>query len=403
MHWLIYFYLFVHVKGIRDCRTMPATRGESKSKSTAKKKKRETKEDVGVEQQVDYTTNNKTNGALVAARVDDGRTTKRQKLGSALAIASDTQQPPRTSGLMAPTMLLTGHGDQVFCVRFHPGDQGDVLASGSHDKKIFLWRTYGECENYSVLSGHKNAVLQLQWVPDGQHIVSCSPDMTVREWDAVVGEQVSVMKDHSAIVNCCAMTQRGTPMVASGSDDGTVKLWDMRSKRASKSFSQGRPVTAVDMSEDGDVVYCGGIEGVVHAWDVRKDAVAMELHGHLDTITGMEVSPSGSHILTNSMDNTMRSWDIRPYAPDNRCVRVFSGHQHGFEKNLLRCSWSPDGKLVSGGSSDRIVHVWNVATGELTYSLPGHDGTVNDVAFHPTEPILVSASSDKTLYLGELV
>ena len=388
----------------------PATRGENKSK----KKKRateEVEEQVTVEQQQVETQeyhNSGGGGAVVAVqpRVDDdgGRTTKRQKLG--IVLATD-QQHPRTSALMAPTMLLTGHGDQVFCVRFHPGDQGDVLASGSHDKKIFLWRTYGECENYSVLSGHKNAVLQLQWVPDGQHIVSCSPDMTVREWDAVVGEQVSVMKDHSAIVNCCAMTRRGTPMVASGSDDGTVKLWDMRSKRASKSFSvggsRGRPVTAVDMSEDGDVVYCGGIEGVVYAWDVRKDAVAMELHGHMDTITGMEISPAGSHILTNCMDNTMRSWDIRPFAPENRCVRVFSGHQHGFEKNLLRCSWSPDGKLVSGGSSDGMVHVWNVATGELTYSLPGHDGTVNEVAFHPTEPILASASSDKTLYLGELI
>ena len=45
-------------------------------------------------------------------------------------------------------------------------------------------------------------------------------------------------------------------------------------------------------------------------------------------------------------DNTMRAWDMRPYAPQNRCVKVFTGHQHSFERNSLRCDWSPDGTKV---------------------------------------------------------
>ncbi len=312
------------------------------------------------------------------------------------------EDPHRTSSLLAPTMLLTGHVDQVFCVRFN--DRGDALASGSHDKKIFLWRTYGECENYNVLSGHKNAVLQLQWSPDGEHIISCSPDTTVRSWDALTGEQIGSMKDHEGIVNCCAMRRHGSPLAVSGSDDCCAKVWDMRAKRASQTLEgpSRYQITAIDISDD--MVYTGGIDNVIKVWDLRKEnEVVMTMEGHTDTITGMEISPTGTHLLTNSMDNTMRSWDIRPFAPENRCVRVFTGHQHGFEKNLLRCSWSADGKHVSGGSSDRMVHIWNVASGEITYSLPGHDGSVNDVAFHPEQPIVVSASSDKTLYLGELL
>lgn len=45
-------------------------------------------------------------------------------------------------------------------------------------------------------------------------------------------------------------------------------------------------------------------------------------------------------------DNTMRAWDMRPYAPQNRCMKVFTGHQHSFERNSLRCDWSPDGSKV---------------------------------------------------------
>ena len=62
------------------------------------------------------------------------------------------QGPKRTSNLEAPIMLLSGHGGEVFSCRFNP--DGDVLASGSHDKSIHLWRVFEkECPNYMLLKG----------------------------------------------------------------------------------------------------------------------------------------------------------------------------------------------------------------------------------------------------------
>jgi hypothetical protein len=81
-------------------------------------------------------------------------------------------------------------------------------------------------------------------------------------------------------------------------------------------------------------------------WDLRKEEVVMSLKGHSDTVTGMRLSPDGTHLLSNSMDNTLRIWDMRPYAPEQRCTKVLTGHQHTFEKNLLKCDWSPNGKKV---------------------------------------------------------
>lgn len=102
------------------------------------------------------------------------------------------------------------------------------------------------------------------------------------------------------------------------------------------------------------------------------------------------------------MDNTLRMWDIRPYAPANRCVKVFTGATHNYERNLLRCAWSPDGERVTAGSADWNVHIWEVASRRLLYKLPGHKASVNECVFHPKEPIVASASSDRRLYLGEL-
>ena len=98
-------------------------------------------------------------------------------------------------------------------------------------------------------------------------------------------------------------------------------------------------------------------------------------------------SPDGNYIASNSMDNTVRLWDIRPYAPQERGLSIFFGHTHNFEKNLLRIAWSPDGRLISAGRADKFLYIWEVDTYKLVYKLPGHNGSINDVDFHPNEPI----------------
>ena len=74
------------------------------------------------------------------------------------------------------------------------------------------------------------------------------------------------------------------------------------------------------------------------------------------------------------------------------------------QNHLIRASWSPDGSRVCAGSADRCVYVWDTTTKQILYKLPGHKGVVNSVVFHPdpAQPIILSASADKTLYLGEL-
>lgn len=327
---------------------------------------------------------------------------QRKDEGSVVVSAKQPKEgPQRTSGLLAPIMLLTGHAGEVFTCKFSPS--GSVIASGSHDKHILLWRTYGECENYMMLQGHKNAVLELHWTSDGERIVSASPDKSVRAWDAATGEQVKKMSEHDNFVNSCCPLKRGPPLLVSGSDDGTAKLWDLRSKRSVHTLGEQYQVLAVAFGEEGDQVYTGGIENSIKVWDLRKVEVSMTLKGHTDTVTGLSLSPDGTHLLSNAMDNTLRAWDMRPYAPANRCVKVFTGHSHSFEKNPLKCAWSPDGTKVTCGSADHMVNIWDFATRRLLYKLPGHKGSVNEAVFHPTEPIVASASSDKQIYLGELV
>ncbi|CAI5738364.1 unnamed protein product [Peronospora destructor] len=306
----------------------------------------------------------------------------------------------RTSRLMAPTMLLSGHNAAVYSLKFSPS--GQHLASSSFDRSILLWNVYGDCSNYSELNGHKNAVLEVQWTYDSMQVVSASADKTLGLWDAESGNRIKKFMGHLLVVNSCCPVTSGPTLIVSGSDDCTTKLWDVRSKRAVKSFENNFQVTAVCFSADNSYVVAGGLDGDIKLWDLRKDEVSTVLQGHADIVTSVSLSPDGSYLLSNAMDSTVRKWDVRPFVTGERLKTTFMGAKHSFDRTLIRCGWSADMRFVASGSADRHVYIWDAVTGNLRYHLPGHTGSVNEATFHPTEPIVGSCSSDKTIYLGEL-
>ncbi|KAF2180339.1 WD40 repeat-like protein [Zopfia rhizophila CBS 207.26] len=328
--------------------------------------------------------------------------------GSAVAAVNGSAQNgaliqaiPRTSALQSPVMELTGHNGEVFAARFDP--TGQHIASGSMDRSILLWRTSGVCENYGILNGHKGAILDLHWSRDSRVLFSASADMMLASWDLESGQRIRRHPGHEEVINCLDVSKRGEEMLVSGSDDGSIGIWDPRQKEAIDFIATEFPITAIALSEAGNELFSGGIDNDIKVWDLRKKAVAYSLLGHTDTITSLEISPDTQTLLSNSHDSTVRTWDIRPFAPTDRRIRTYDGAPIGMERNLLKASWDSKGEKIAAGSGDRSAVVWEARSGKLLYKLPGHRGAVNDVRFSPRdEPILVSASSDRTLIVGEL-
>lgn len=280
-----------------------------------------------------------------------------------------------------------------------------MLASASFDKTICLWRVFGEtCENFSVLKGHKNAVLDLAHVGATQ-LASVGADAALCLWDLETGARLRRVLEHRAVVNGVAAAGE---TVVTVSDDCVAKIWDVRARAAAFSVPHRYPLTAATFAAHASAaaLLTGGVDGVVRMIDLRKDSsVVFELVGHDDLISGLAVNPLGTHLLSNSFDCTLREWDIRPYcASPSRHTLTYMGHGASTDKNLLRCAWSPDGQRVTAGSGDRFVYVWDRATQKIVYKLPGHRGCVNDVQFNPVESecIIASASNDRTIFLGEL-
>lgn len=313
-----------------------------------------------------------------------------------LTVYEQEQAELRASSLPTPTIKLSGHSGSVYSLAYNPS--GETLISTSFDKTCLLWN-HADYLNYNTLEGHKNAVLDCSWCDD-ETVVTASADKTLMLWDALTGKRLRKWQKHTGVVNAC--TAYGYYYVSSVSDDGLCLLWDRRQKSPVATLETEYPLTAVACSNDN--VFSGGIDNKILCWDLKMHRKVYAMKGHTETITSLAMHPEKTHLLSNGMDNKLHSWDIQPFVSDksNRLVKTFEGHRHSMEKGLLKCSWSRDGMMVSCGSADKMVHVWDEYSTDELYLLPGHHGCVNTVTFHPVENVIASGSSDKTIYVGEL-
>ena len=191
-----------------------------------------------------------------------------------------------------------------------------------------------------------------------------------------------------------------------------MRLYDTRAKAPVATYTDGAPLLAVvgagvgGRAGDGSGLWVGGVEGSLRLWDARtgRCALALPRAHNGEAITGLCRSPGGEAVASLGMDGALRAWDARPFcASPSRLRRAYAGAANSFEQAPLKPAWSACGtRLAAGSAADRMVYIWDADSGRVEYRLPGHTGAVNAVDFHPTQPIILSAGSDKAVFLGEI-
>ncbi|KAF3660550.1 putative ion channel CASTOR-like isoform X1 [Capsicum annuum] len=119
------------------------------------------------------------------------------------------------------------------------------------------------------------------------------------------------MVEHSSFVNSCCPARRGLPLIVSGSDDGTAKLWDMCQRGAIQTFPERFQITAVSFSDasykictggiDNDVT-AGGSDRMVYVWDTTSRHILYKLPGHTGSVNECVFHPNEPIIESCSSD-----------------------------------------------------------------------------------------------------
>ncbi|KIJ32972.1 hypothetical protein M422DRAFT_183774 [Sphaerobolus stellatus SS14] len=134
-------------------------------------------------------------------------------------------------------------------------------------------------------------------------------------------------------------------------------------------------VVCLAFSPDGLYIASGSQDSTVHIWDVKTSKQVSELSlGHTHFIEGVKFSPNGEIIASSSLDGTVRFWNVK--AQSKKCIQV-SKPLEGHTSFIFCLSFSFDGKRLVSGSHEKTLHLWNVETGDgIGDLLKGHLGAV---------------------------
>ncbi|KAH0542922.1 hypothetical protein FGG08_002691 [Glutinoglossum americanum] len=184
-------------------------------------------------------------------------------------------------------------------------------------------------------------------------------------------------------------------MLASGSYDEALFLWDVRAARLMRSLpAHSDPVGGVDFVRDGTlVVSCAG-DGLIRIWDTATGQCLRTLvHEDNAPVVSVRFSPNGKYVLAWTLDSCVRLWSY----VDGRCVKTYQGHRN--EKFSIGGAFGQhNGEAFAvSGSEDDQIHIWDVRSKEILQKLAGHEGIVLGVDTHPTENVLVSCGLDCTV------
>jgi WD40 repeat protein len=162
------------------------------------------------------------------------------------------------------------------------------------------------------LKGHTALVSSLAFNKDGNVLASGSYDGTIRLWEYPSGKPLQTIKAGDKQIYTIAYTPDGTSL-ASGDFGGMIKLWNPKDvAKAAKEFKgHNGAVTSIAYGPDNATLASGGVDKSVRLWDTKAAKELKNLGAHKESVYAVAFSPDGQYVVSGSYDGAIKLWDVK--------------------------------------------------------------------------------------------
>ena len=247
---------------------------------------------------------------------------------------------------------------------------------------------------FRTLEGHTSVVFSVAFDRSGGMLASGSNDNTVKLWEVSSGKLLRTLEGHTSAVVCVAFDRSGG-ILASASADNTVKLWEASSGKLLRSLEgHTNLVSSIAIDRSGGILASGSEDNTVKLWEASSGKLFRTLEGHTSAVVSVAFDRSGGILASGSADNTVKLWE----ASSGKLLRSLEGHTDTVEI----VDFSPDGSLLASKSFDGTIRLWNCQAWETVavISVPKIGNWIPSLAFHPTLPQLATAGLPPNAPLG---
>ena len=258
---------------------------------------------------------------------------------------------------------------------------GKFLASGSIDNQVFVYESGSKKRLWTLL--HDDDVVAVAWHPSRPLLASSSNDGVVKIWNITVGKP-----DSSFDIGHGAQSldwESNGERLAVGTWDHKVHIWHSVTRQITKTLSQySGVVNAVRWNEDGTLIATGEDSGDVKIRLTKDGSILWSRHSQRP-IADVAWSPNYAQVAVVGEDRTLEVWD-----PFNKLlIRKIDGHSD----SIWSVDWSPDGNRLLTSSHDYTLKTWlvNDPHDDRVIEIPNRY-PVNSISWSPDDSKIAAAT-----------